>query len=148
MTRKLTFVFVCLLMFAALIGCTNSGEKDKVVEDGIVVNMISTSLGGDNPDNTRVSYSFDVWNRLGKSVVVLSVKPVISKEILERLVERNITLEVNTPVKSNESQKISGAFQIDTKGMSKDEVIDLVGSITQFRIVTEQVVGQESGSSQ
>lgn len=141
--KKVTVIFVCLLMFAALIGCTKSGGNDKVVEDGLVINMISTSLGGNNPDVTRVSYSFDVWNRLGKPLVLLSVTPVISAEIMERLIEPKITNEVNTQVNSNESQKVSGAFQIDTKGMSKEEINDLVGLVTKFKVVTEQFVEKE-----
>lgn len=141
--KKVTVIFVCLIICAALIGCTKSGENDKVVEDGLVINMISTSLGGNNPDVTRVSYSFDVWNRLGKSVVLLSVTPVISAEIMERLIEPKITNELNTQVNSNESQKVSGAFQIDTKGMSKEEINDLVGLVTKFKVVTEQFVDKE-----
>ncbi|REK76017.1 hypothetical protein [Paenibacillus paeoniae] len=141
--KKLTLVFLCLFLFAALIGCTNSGGKDKIIEDGIVIQMKLTSLGGDNPDITRVTYSFEVWNRLGKSISVISVRPIISAEVFEKLVDPNLTLDVNIQLESNESRKISGTFQIDTKGMSKDEIAKLASLITQYKIVTEQIVGEK-----
>ncbi|WP_413404698.1 hypothetical protein [Paenibacillus amylolyticus] len=142
--QKRSMVLIFLLMILALTGCISSSVKtDKIVEDGLNINSISIGLGGSEEDEgiTVVTYHFNLWNRTNKSIILKTVEPIISKEIQERLIDRDIKLDINEKIDGNTSEALTGTFRLDTEGLDKKGIMKLNINIKEFNIVTEQVVG-------
>ncbi|MEY8744369.1 hypothetical protein AB9M62_34155 [Bacillales bacterium AN1005] len=138
--KKVLVVILLICITFSLISCKVSDGKSEIMDDGIVINQTSTSLGGESPDITEVSYSVNLQNKLGKPILIISIQPVISKDLQDRLIDNSIQLEVNKEIQSNESEEVSGYFKIDTKGLSKEEIMKFELAIREYKIQTEQFV--------
>lgn len=138
--KKALVVILLICITFSLISCKVSSGKSEIMDDGIVINQTSTSLGGESPDITEVSYSVNLQNKLGKPILIISIQPVVSKDLQDRLIDDSIRLEVNKEIASNESEEVSGYFKIDTKGLSKEEIMKFELAIREYKIQTEQFV--------
>jgi len=126
--QKRSMILIFLLMILALSACISSSVKtDETVEDGLNINSISIGLGGSEEDEgiTVVTYHFNLWNRTNKSIMLKTVEPIISKEIQERLIDRDIKLDINKKVDGDTSEAVAGTFRLDTKGLDKEGIIEL-----------------------
>ncbi|MGN7411608.1 hypothetical protein [Paenibacillus sp. SAF-068] len=142
--QKHAMILLFLLMILALSGCSSSSVKtDEIVEDGLNINSITVGLGGSEEDEgiTVVRYHFNLWNRTNKSIMLKTVEPILSKDIQDRLIDRDIKLDINEKVESNTSEELTGTFRIDTEGLDKEGIMKLNINIKEFNITTEQVVG-------
>lgn len=142
--QKRSMILIFLLIIVALSGCSsNSMKADEIVEDGLIINSISIGLGGSEEDEgiTVVTYHFNLWNRTNKSIILKTVEPIISKEIQERLIDRDIKLDINEKVDGNSSEELTGTFKLDTKGLDKEGIIKLNINVNEFNIAIEQVIG-------
>lgn len=135
---SMVILFICIIF--SLIGCKVSGDKSEIIADGIVIGQTFISLGGESTDITEVTYRINLRNKLGKPISVLAIEPVISKDLFDRLIDDSIRLEVNKEIESNESEEISGHFKIDTKGLSKEEIMKFEIGIREYKIQTEQFI--------
>lgn len=142
--KKQALLILIITMSLAIIGCTSSNvNKTETVDNGIVVSHNFTSLGGESTEITRVTYRIKLMNKLRKPIFIRTVEPIISKDIQDRLIDQDIKKEVDIEIESSESQDISGYFNIDTNGLSKEEIIKLETRITEFKILTEQIIGTQ-----
>ncbi|WP_336766263.1 hypothetical protein [Paenibacillus sp. USHLN196] len=124
---KRSIILIFLLMILALSGCISSSVKtDEIVEDGLNINSISFGLGESEEDAgiTVVTYNFNLRNRTNKSIILKTVEPIISKEIQERLIDRNIKLDINEKIDGDTSEALTGTFKLDTKGLDKEGIIN------------------------
>lgn len=141
---KRSIILIFLLMILALSGCISSSVKtDEIVEDGLNINSISFGLGESEEDAgiTVVTYNFNLRNRTNKSIILKTVEPIISKEIQERLIDRNIKLDINEKIDGDTSEALTGTFKLDTKGLDKEGIIKLNIDVKEFNIAFEQVIG-------
>ncbi|MGV2964887.1 hypothetical protein [Paenibacillus sp. AGC30] len=141
---KRSIILIFLLMILALSGCISSSVKtDEIVEDGLNINSISFGLGESEEDAgiTVVTYNFNLRNRTNKSIILKTVEPIISKEIQERLIDRNIKLDINEKIDGDTSEALTGTFKLDTKGLDKEGIIKLNINVKEFNIAFEQVIG-------
>ncbi|MNZ51650.1 hypothetical protein D3C78_694710 [compost metagenome] len=141
--KKISVVILFICITFSLIGCKVNGDKSEIVDDGILIGQTSISLGGESTDITEVTYRINLRNKLGKPISVIAIEPVISKDLHDRLIDDSIRLEVNKEIESNESEEVSGYFNIDTKGLSKEEIIKFEIAIREYKIQTEQIVGTD-----
>lgn len=142
--QKRLMILIFLLIIVALSGCISSSVKtDGIVEDGLNINSISIGLGGSEEDEgiTVVTYHFNLWNRTNKSIILKTVEPIISKEVQERLIDRDIRLDINKKIDGNTSEALTGTFKLDTKGLDKEGIIKLNINVKKFNIAFEQVIG-------
>jgi len=135
---SIVILFICIIF--SLIGCKVSGDKSEIIDDGIVIGQTSISLGGESTDITEVTYRINLRNKLGKPISIIAIEPVISKDLHDRLIDESIRLEVDRQIESNESEDVSGYFKIDTKGLSKEEIMKFEIGIREYKIQTEQFV--------
>ncbi|WP_068618120.1 hypothetical protein [Paenibacillus tuaregi] len=142
LARTVFSLIMLLILFTA--GCENPNSRN-MVDDGLAVNSISYGLGGDIK-KTTVSYNFNLWNKTGKSIKVISVIPVISNDLIERLNGRPMVNEINRTIKGNSAEVITGSFYLDTEGLDKDQIERLNVKLQKFRIITEQVIGIEKNN--
>lgn len=142
--QKHAMSLIFLLIIVALSGCSsNSMKEDEIVEDGLIINSISIGLGGSEEDAgiTVVTYNFNLWNRTNKSIMLKTVEPIISNDIQNRLIDRNIKLDINEKIDGNSSKAVAGTFRLDTKGLDKEGIIKLNINVKEFNIAIEQVIG-------
>ncbi|MDR6726898.1 hypothetical protein J2W91_005423 [Paenibacillus amylolyticus] len=137
--KRVLLVILLICITFSIIGCLNR-NKSEIIDDGIVIGQTLLSLGGENSDITEVTYSINLQNKLGKPITIIGVEPVISKDLSDRLIDNSLRLEVNKVIESNESKDISGYFKIDTKGLSKQEIMNFDLAIRKYKIQTEQLV--------
>ncbi|WP_167483511.1 hypothetical protein [Paenibacillus xylanexedens] len=142
--QKHSMILIFLLMILALSGCISYSVKtDEIVEDGLIINSISIGLGGSEEDEgiTVVTYNFNLRNRTNKSIVIKAVEPILSKDIQERLIDRDIKLDINKKVDGDTSEALTGTFRLDTEGLDKEGIIELNINVKEFNIAMEQVIG-------
>lgn len=142
--QKHAMILIFLLMILALSGCISYSVKtDKIVEDGLIINSSSFGLGESEEDAgiTVVTYNFNLRNRTNKSIILKTVEPILSKDIQERLIDRNIKLDINMKIDDNSSEELTGSFKLDTKGLDKEGIINLNINVNEFNVAIEQVIG-------
>ncbi|WP_339299996.1 hypothetical protein MKY92_07690 [Paenibacillus sp. FSL R5-0623] len=142
--QKRSMILLFLLIIVALSGCISYSVKaDKIVEDGLIINSISFGLGESEEDAgiTVVTYNLNLRNRTNKSIILKTVEPIISKDIQERLIDRDIKLDINEKIDGDTSEALTGTFKLDTKGLDKEGIIKLNINVKEFNIAMEQVVG-------
>lgn len=142
--QKRSIILLFLLIILVLSGCISSSVKtDEIVEDGLNINSISFGLGESAEDAgiTVVTYNFTLRNRTNKSIMLETVEPILSKDIQERLIDRNIKLDINMKIDGNSSEELTGTFKLDTKGLDKEGIIKLNIDVKEFNIAFEQVIG-------
>jgi hypothetical protein len=141
---KRSMILLFLLIIVALSGCISSSVKtDEIVEDGLIINSISIGLGESEADAviTVVTYNFTLRNRTNKSIMLKTVEPIISKDIQNQLIDRDIKLNINEKIDGNSSEAVAGTFRLDTKGLDKEGIIKLNINVKEFNIAIEQVIG-------
>ncbi|MCW3792911.1 hypothetical protein OM416_15070 [Paenibacillus sp. LS1] len=142
--QKRSMILIFLLMILALSGCISYSVKtDKMVEDGFIINSISFGLGESEEDAgiTVVTYNFTLRNRTNKSIMLKTVEPILSKDIQERLIDRDIKLDINEKVDGNSSEELTGTFKLDTRGLDKEGIINLNINVNEYNVAIEQVIG-------
>jgi len=141
MFLKRPVIFLFLLLIFVLSGCNLNGNKGEIGEDKLTVSSISIALGGsDDLDTTVVSYDFNLWNGTGNSIKIKSVEPILTMDLQNRLTDNDIEVEINKQVNSKSSEVLSGTFKLNTKGLNKQEIINLDIHVKEFKVTTEQVV--------
>ncbi len=133
------FIIICTLSISA---CSKSNQAD-VVNDGLVINAISFGLGGE-PNETLVTYNFNIWNKTRNTVLIRSIEPVLSDALQQRLIDSEMINEVNRTINGSTSEIFTGSFELNTQGLDKQAIEKLNIKLDKFRIVTEQELGLET----
>ncbi|TVX96292.1 hypothetical protein [Cohnella terricola] len=137
--RSLFLIIICTFLISA---CSKNSQAD-VVDDGQVINSISIGLGGE-PDNTLVTYNFNIWNKTRNTILIRSIEPVLSENLQQRLLDNEIKNEVNRTINGSTSEIFTGSFQLNTQGLDKQAIEKLKIRIEKFKIITEQELGLET----
>ncbi|ANS75711.1 hypothetical protein AWM70_14795 [Paenibacillus yonginensis] len=141
--RKLKFNLLVIIIVSSfsLYGCNSNLSKDRV-EDGLVMSGLTTSYGGEL-DLTVVSYSFNIWNKTGRSITLKSVEPILQEDLISRLDRTPLINEVNKTITGGSEELIKGSFNVDTQGLDKEGILALNLDLKRFKIITEQELGVE-----
>ncbi|OMF16582.1 hypothetical protein BK131_00865 [Paenibacillus amylolyticus] len=142
--QKRLMILLFLLTILALSGCSSSSVKtDEIVEDGFIINSISFGLGESEEDAgiTVVTYNFTLRNRTNTSIMLKTVEPILSKDIQERLIDRDIKLDINEKIDGDTSEALTGTFKLDTRGLDKEGIINLNINVNEYNVAIEQVIG-------
>lgn len=133
----MNFTLILLLFGVIISGCSLASEQE---QEGLEVRSLMVAFGG-GADGTIVSYNFTLWNLSEEPITVSSIEPVLSKAAMERLEGQDIRIELlNQTIESEASVYIEGLFNLNTGGMSKQQIIDEDLDIQNFKITTEQVL--------
>ncbi|MEC0092317.1 hypothetical protein [Paenibacillus macquariensis] len=101
--RSFKHILVASILFSMLIvGCSKNSLPSDTSDDGLVIDSISYSLGGDL-DKTLVSYNFNIWNKTKKSIIVKIVEPILSDDLRKRLLDKELKNEVNNTSHGNDT---------------------------------------------
>ncbi len=142
--KPLKYIFMLVLILLMSVGCsTNAREETK---SGIDIYSSNTSLGG-TEEKTIFSYTLHISNNNAISYNIKSVEPILNQEILSKLMDDNIVVEVNKTMDSNESIEVEGKIILDTKGMSKEEILEFTKPITEYTLSMETVISVRKKNS-
>lgn len=142
---KRNFISVLIILIAILVvsGCSsNNSSKAEIDAPGLLFDSLTLALGGEgNPDLTKVNYTFNLKNRLNQPIMIKTIEPILTPELKERLTDSDITMKIDKEMIGDSSETISGTFYINTMGLSKEEILGLDIKVKQFKITSEQVIG-------
>lgn len=141
--RRFKLVLLLSILFSFIIGCSDINQPQDIVDDGLVINSITFSLGGDL-DKTLVSYNFNLWNKTKKAILIKSVEPILSDDLRERVGDSELINEVNETINGSSSEVISGSFFLNTQGLDKQGIEKLNIELKKFKIISEQEIGIET----
>jgi len=142
MSKKLITIIFSLFIFVFVTGCNNTKVQVQS-KSGLKIYNWSSALGGVNEndlDKTKYSYSINLTNENEKTIFIKSVQPSVNETIKNKILSKEIVVNVNQNVKSNETIKINGEIIIDTKGLQKSDIVTLEPFITDIKVSTEETV--------
>lgn len=134
--KKISLVLLIIIIFT--IGCSSN----EVIQEGIVSYSSSTSLGSvDSEGNiTRFKYSLNITNESINSYFITSIEPVLSDDMVTKLINDEVVQKVNEELNPKETIKVIGEIIIDTQGMTKEEIIDFTDSISNYKTNVEMIL--------
>jgi len=124
--QKLILVFSLILAtFLLTIGCSSPSGDNKA---GLQISHMNIGLGAiDNSstDKQRLVYSVTLTNENNKAIYVQWIEPVLGTKISEKVITEDLKVIVEKEIPANQYLEIDGEFILDTKGLSKKEIISL-----------------------
>jgi hypothetical protein len=138
--KIITILVLCTLIF--LTGC-NSTKTQLQTKGGLKINSWSSGLGGVNEtnlDKTKFSYSINLSNGNNTNIYVKSIEPLVNEKIKNIILSKDIAVTVNKDVKPGETIQINGEIIIDTKGLTKSDIMKLEPFITDVKISSEETI--------
>jgi len=145
--KKLNLVLfwgLILAIFLFVVGCSKPKEDEKM---GLRIYGMSVGLGAvdnNNTDQQRLTYSFCLTNEDNDAVYIKAVEPVIGTGISNRVVTEKLEVLIEKEIPANRSMEISGEIVLDTKGLSKQEIVSLEPFITGIKITSEKTISFRS----
>ncbi|TYP47666.1 hypothetical protein [Thermosediminibacter litoriperuensis] len=139
---KKILVLLCAIIsvLVLLAGCSANGSGKS--QNGLQITDMSTALGavGDSLDKTKFSYTMTVYNKDNEDVYITWVEPILGENVRKRLISSELKVDVEQTVSANESIEIKGEIILDTKGMSKQQVMELEPFITGIKVSSEKII--------
>jgi hypothetical protein len=77
-------------------------------------------------DKQKMSFSATLWNNTDNTVYVTNVKVNLPSSLQSHVLSGNTFIVVNKSLAPNATEKITGQIILDTKGMTKDQLVNLV----------------------
>jgi hypothetical protein len=140
---KLFKSLLYISLFIVLASCSDQKHAEQpITQDGIVLSSLSTALGG-QPDETELTYFVNISNKTNKAVLVKSIEPLLEEPLKSKVLIKDLVYEVNKEVNSNSTISITGKFRFDTKGLSKESILALNPNVKEFKLITEQTIGNK-----
>lgn len=134
-----TFVFLGLVIAGIWWG-RNREWSAPIQHRGVLVSTWNSGLGAiDNTTHDRQKLSFwaTVWNDSTQSAYVTDVKINLPDSLREHILIGDTIFSVNQSLDPNATYQVKGELILDTKGMSKQEVVNL-GNIQGFVVETKE----------
>lgn len=99
----------------------------------VTVSVLNTAIGAINSTDTsfdkqKMSFSATIWNDTNQTVFVTTVKVNLPSSLKSHVLSGSTLITVNKSLTPNGTHQITGVFILDTKGMTKHEIVKL-GSI-------------------
>jgi len=139
--QKLILVFsLVLAIFLLTIGCSSPSGDNKA---GLQIYHMTIDLGAvDNSstDKQRLVYSVTLTNENNKAIYVQWIEPVLGTKISEKVITEDLKVIVEKEIPANQYLEIDGEFILDTKGLSKKEIISLEPFITGIKVTLGKTI--------
>lgn len=142
MSKKLIRIIFSLFIFVFFTGCNNTNVQVQS-KSGLKIYNWSSALGGVNEndlDKIKYSYSLNLTNENEKDIFIKSIQPSVNEAIKNKVLSKEIVVDVNQNLRPDETIKINGEIIIDTKGLGKSDIVILKPFITDIKVLTEETV--------
>ncbi|MDK2799999.1 MAG: hypothetical protein PWQ70_1618 [Clostridiales bacterium] len=141
--KILTLLWIMVFVLILLTGCNLSDSaNNSIKQNGLQVSDMSTALGavGDSLDKTKFSYTITIYNKEDEDIYISQVEPILGKDAKDRLISSDLKVDVEKTVSANESIEIKGEIILDTKEISKQQIVELEPFITGIKVLSEKVI--------
>jgi len=139
LTLTLTLTLFCTML---VFGCTgvDQGNNDTNKKTGLQIYSMSTGLGAvsnDNIDQHRLTYTINLTNEDDKEAYIQWIEPILGMGIKDKILTEELQVVVEKNIPSKGSIEIKGVVVFNTKGLSKEEILELEPFITGIKVVSE-----------
>ncbi|MDK2933938.1 MAG: hypothetical protein PWP27_1748 [Clostridiales bacterium] len=141
--KILTLLWIMVFVLILLTGCNLSDSaNNSIKQNGLQVSDMLTALGavGDSLDKTKFSYTITIYNKEDEDIYISQVEPILGKDAKDRLISSDLKVDVEKTVSANESIEIKGEIILDTKEISKQQIVELEPFITGIKVLSEKVI--------
>lgn len=136
---------VTVLMLSLLLlftGCSAGNTQD---ETGIVITDIMSGIGsaGENTNDFETqSFKFTITmkNNEAADIGIVSVRPVLSEKLLERVPNKDTTINVNKVIAKGTSLSVSGEIIFDARGLTKEQIAGIKPFVQEVRLIEERTI--------
>jgi hypothetical protein len=144
MTKKsIITITICILCFFVLFVGYNSTKAQINIKGGLKINGWSSGLGSVNEtdlDKTKFSYSINLTNENEKNIFIKSIQPLVNEGIKNKIISNEMAVDVNKDIRPNETIQINGEIIVDTKGLTKSDIVKLEPFITDIKVSTDETI--------
>lgn len=145
--NKKILIATCFILLTSLliVGCKSEIEDNK---EGIHVYGWHHSLGGseDNLDKTIYSYSINLTNENNQELYIDYISPVLNNTINNKLISNDLKVIVDKTISSGQTIEVKGELVIDTKDMSKKEIIAMEPFVTGVEVISKTTIDLRNGT--
>jgi hypothetical protein len=143
MFRKNNITILIATLFL-LAGCTAQSALDKSSTTVDITSIVS-SIGatGENTNDFETQsfkYTVTLTNNETESITIVSVTPVLSEKFLERVSNKDTTVQVNKTIPQGSSLDVSGGIVFNAKGLTKEQIMALEPFVKEIKIMEEKVI--------
>lgn len=141
MHKKISIVLLVTILIL-LSGCSGNATRKSA---GIDITGITSSIGavGENTkdfETQSFKYTITLTNNDEEDITIISVRPVISEKLHERISSKDITLQVNRVIPKGGSLGVSGEIIFDAKGLTKEQTVSMEPFVKEVRIIEERII--------
>ena len=143
MFRKVSIMLLVstLLLF---VGCSRNNTLNIV---GIDISGINSSIGavGENTNDFETQsfkYTITLTNNEATDIQIVSVKPMLSEEFIERVSNNDTIIQVNKTIPQGSSIDITGEIIFDAKGLTKEQIVSMEPFVKEVRITEERIINK------
>jgi hypothetical protein len=140
--RSTAFVILLVAVILGVIWLRN--EKALTTgkpQPSVAVSYWSSGIGAVSSSDSsftkqKLSFSATIWNNTNHTVYVTNVKVNLPSGLQSHVLSGSTLIAVNKSLAPNTTEKITGQFILDTKGMTKEQIVNL-GKIQGFTVNTK-----------
>lgn len=134
--------FIMLLPFLLVISGCSKNEKDIILENlystsGTVDIIDSSGLVKVSGTSSSIKYTFDLTNN-GNDITVISVTPVLSDKLTTKVLDKNVTININKNISKGESTKVAGEIVLDENKLMKEQIDSSEIKVKEFKVIKER----------
>ena len=139
---KIQKLFMITLLVLIATGCAPGSSRTPQTESGLLINGLSSSIGGEDGDTSTQVFSYQVTlqNNSRQEVLIQSVEPVLSDQFVEKILNEDLVVQVGQVLPANTYIEVRGEFRFDAAGLSKEEIVEMEPFMTGLRVLAEQVI--------
>ncbi|SHK57674.1 hypothetical protein [Alicyclobacillus tolerans] len=139
------WVTLVILVVVVIVGVTWLRNENALntpkPQPSVAVNGWSSGIGAVSSSDTgfdkqKMSFSATIWNNTNRTVYVTNVRVKLPSSLLNHVLSGSTLITVNKSLAPNATYKITGQFILDTKGMTKEQIVKL-GNIEGFVVNTK-----------
>ncbi|WP_067623475.1 hypothetical protein [Alicyclobacillus acidiphilus] len=142
MRRWVTLVILVVVVIVGVTWLRNENALNTPnPQPSVTVNGWSSGIGAVSSsdmgfDQQKMSFSATIWNNTNRTVYVTNVRVKLPNSLQNHILSGSTLITVNKSLAPNTTYKIAGQFILDTKGMTKEQIVKL-GHIEGFTVNTK-----------
>jgi hypothetical protein len=138
--KKIGLFIIPLILLLVLTGCISSQARGPA---GLQITGMSSSIGGVEGQlaKQKFNYTFTVQNNGSQEIFIQSMSPVLSTSIAGKVLNEQISVPVNKAIAPEQRIDISDELWLDTRNLSKEEIVALEPFITGINLNSTLTLG-------
>lgn len=146
MAKKVIIIGLMSVLFL-LSACSSNNTSDTQNKMGIEIKNIVSIMGaiGENANDSETQsfkYTITLTNNEASDIKLVSLTPVLSDKIFERVSNKETEIEVNKTISKEGNLDVTGEIIFDSKGLTKEQIVSLQPFIKDVKIIEERIINK------